>query len=302
MKYPEYSFPLKVDVTNPGHFFACCGLLELANRLWPGAEGCFDTEKLKFTIYCQGYSASLEKLIKEVTECEVTGLNEAESKERGALEEESRQLKKQNQKLTRFKEKRRKKLGEMARKGAIRLGSPFDLDLNWWQIGDEDTAAPKTWAGNQEIHKVFRSAQDALGNISNVTNLFYHHDVMRMPKEYQKSKGDQKKTIEPFYFDARRFAHALDTGFSLDVQSAETQAYPAVEMLSLIGLQRFRPTPMSNKWAFEYMIWKIPLSVAVASVVNYCTFLFGDRYCFKLLFRDDQKRYKAFAFSNPIGG
>ncbi len=24
--------------TNPGQFFACCGLLELADRLWPGAE------------------------------------------------------------------------------------------------------------------------------------------------------------------------------------------------------------------------------------------------------------------------
>jgi CRISPR-associated protein Csx14 len=32
---------VNVDVTNPGQFFACCGLLELADRLWPGAEGWF---------------------------------------------------------------------------------------------------------------------------------------------------------------------------------------------------------------------------------------------------------------------
>jgi len=32
---------VNVDVTNPGQFFACCGLLELAHRLWPGAEGWF---------------------------------------------------------------------------------------------------------------------------------------------------------------------------------------------------------------------------------------------------------------------
>ena len=33
---------ITVDLTNPGQFFACCGLLEIADRLWPGAEGWFD--------------------------------------------------------------------------------------------------------------------------------------------------------------------------------------------------------------------------------------------------------------------
>jgi len=33
---------IPVNVTNPGQFFACCGLLEVAARRWPGAEGCFD--------------------------------------------------------------------------------------------------------------------------------------------------------------------------------------------------------------------------------------------------------------------
>ena len=32
-----------VDVTNPGQFFACCGLLELADRMWSGAEGWFES-------------------------------------------------------------------------------------------------------------------------------------------------------------------------------------------------------------------------------------------------------------------
>ena len=36
---------MPVDVTNPGQFFACCGLLELAARKWPDAVGhfCSDT-------------------------------------------------------------------------------------------------------------------------------------------------------------------------------------------------------------------------------------------------------------------
>ena len=33
---------VQVDVGNPGQFFACCGLLELAHRMWPGAEGWFE--------------------------------------------------------------------------------------------------------------------------------------------------------------------------------------------------------------------------------------------------------------------
>lgn len=33
---------LDVDVTNPGHFFGCCGVFELAQRLWPGAIAHFE--------------------------------------------------------------------------------------------------------------------------------------------------------------------------------------------------------------------------------------------------------------------
>jgi len=33
---------IPLDLTNPGQFFACCGLLELASRKWSGATGRFD--------------------------------------------------------------------------------------------------------------------------------------------------------------------------------------------------------------------------------------------------------------------
>jgi CRISPR-associated protein Csb3 len=33
---------LDVDLTNPGQFFGCCGLFELAQRLWPDATAQFD--------------------------------------------------------------------------------------------------------------------------------------------------------------------------------------------------------------------------------------------------------------------
>ena len=61
MTYPEPSITVKVDLTNPGQFFACCGLLELADRLWPGAEGWFEGDQ--FHIACVG---TLDELMEEV--------------------------------------------------------------------------------------------------------------------------------------------------------------------------------------------------------------------------------------------
>src|SRR5437773_3215099 len=54
---------IPVDLTNPGQFFACCGLLELADRLWPGAEGWFESPH--FCVTCAG---SLRMLIERAGE------------------------------------------------------------------------------------------------------------------------------------------------------------------------------------------------------------------------------------------
>ncbi|HEX5387669.1 MAG TPA: hypothetical protein VFW66_13280, partial [Gemmatimonadales bacterium] len=35
-EHPEPDIRLDVNLRNPGQFFACCGALELASRLWPG--------------------------------------------------------------------------------------------------------------------------------------------------------------------------------------------------------------------------------------------------------------------------
>ena len=43
MSLPQSTIKVAVDLSNPGQFFACCGLLELAHRLWPGAEGWFES-------------------------------------------------------------------------------------------------------------------------------------------------------------------------------------------------------------------------------------------------------------------
>jgi len=308
------TFSVHVDVTNPGQFFACCGLLEVAHRLWPGAEGRFaEDERFVLSTSCPEATANVEQaLIEALRRLQFTSLSDQERAERETLEREQRELKRQGKSLPEEKEKRRKQLGVQARGGSLHLeshhhvGRAFHLLLDWWQR--EDGAVPKTWAGLQEIHKVARAAQDALAEVERTTSMLDHDCVLRVPAEYRKRATDGGKAVEPFYFDARRFAHALDAGFSLDAIGAETAAHPAVELLALIGLQRFRPivTPSKEpkvKAVVEYCTWPQPIGVAVAAAAA-CRAMPGPghrRYRFKILARDDQKRYGAFGWAGAIG-
>jgi CRISPR-associated protein Csb3 len=299
MNISASTLSVQVDVTNPGQFFACCGLLELAHRLWPGAEGWFEEVDASFQISCDDASANLEELVSRLRRCEIKGLTQTEKKERDELEKEKRQLQRERKKLPDAKESRRVELGTKAREGAVIFGSPFSLTLNWWQSEDEET--PKTWAGRQEIHKVARAAQDALAAVADFPRLFDYGCVMRLPAEYR-SKAGAEKAVEPFYFDARRFVHALDTGYSLDVQDAETLAHPAVELLALVGLQRFRPVASEERGALDYVTWYSPLSVSVASAVAAGAVPQPDACLYKsrLRYRDNQRRYKAFSPGKPL--
>jgi len=304
MRTPEPNFSVDVDVANPGQFFACCGLLELAHRLWPGAEGWFCANDSVFAIVAAAnMPAPLNHLISGLSKSSISALSEAQRQEMKELEDERRSVRAQGQQLPPEKETRLQKLGTEARKGRILLGQPFDLILSWWQTSDDDPASPKTWAGRQELHKIARAAQDALPTSGDLRELFDHACVLRKPKEYASGNRQHDDAVEPFYFDARRFAHPLDAGFSLDEQDAETVARPAVELLSLIGLQRFRPASPA-KLFFDYWTWRQPLSAPVAAGVacGAVPISARQRYRFRLRFRDDQKRYKAFGYATQIGG
>ena len=290
-------FKIKVDITNPGQFFACCGLFELAHRLWPGVEGYFDTQAGMFIFPCKSQENGIE-LLKKLRECPLEGLSDAERQELKSLETRKQELKKQKKKLDPQEEKRRKALGDKARSGRLTLGEPFSLLLDWWQTEDETT--PKTWAGKQEVHKVARAAQEALppAVINNPEDILDYACVLRSTREYAK-KSDENKKVAPFYFDARSFVHSLDTGFSLDVQELELMAYPAVELLALVGLQRFRPAAQGQD--FDYWIWTHPMPALVASAIA-CGAASAEasiRYRFRLRFRDDRGRYKAFEYAQP---
>ena len=141
----------------------------------------------------------------------------------------------------------------------------------------------KTWAGRQGVLSIAQAM---------------HEKLPVTTSERILDEGIAMKA--PYYFDSRRFAHALDAGFSLDEQKMKVVAYPAVELLALIGLQRFRPAVTDDRWTFCYHTWSYPLMPSPASAV--CSGAIGggrEQYHFRVRFRDDQKRFKAFTRATP---
>jgi CRISPR-associated protein Csb3 len=222
-------------------------------------------------------------------------LSAAEREELDGLERRRRQLAKEKKQLQREDDERRSALDKRRREGAVRVGEPFDLRLAWWQEDGDDV--PKTFAGRQEVLRMALAMRAAL------PQAILHHQ----PLEYRSILETGGAKVEPFYFDARRFAHSLDTGFSLDRQERTLRAVaaPMTELLALIGLQRFRPRLISEeKRTFEYFTWDRPLEVSVgAAVAGGVVPVVGRQgFQFRLAFRDDQKRYKAFGFATRVGG
>jgi CRISPR-associated protein Csb3 len=294
-----------VDVTNPGQFFACCGMLELAHRLWPGSEGWFAEDQRTFSVRGpEQTDCTIDNLLGALVKAGVQGeLSPEERSELERLERKKRELKKKKKELSSPEEQRRKWLGRRQREGAILIRDPFNIRISWWQEEGDDV--PKTFAGKQEV---LRMAEAMLSKVreavrqKNRSVLGYRCLLSTVAER----SGDGSK-VEPFCFDATRFAHALDVGFSLDVQerTMRATAAPITELLALIGLQRFRPRRWDDsKWSFAYWTWRPPLAAPVAAAVASGSVSLRDSrgYRFSLRFRDDQKRYKAFGFATPIGG
>ncbi|WP_437192508.1 hypothetical protein [Planctomicrobium sp. SH527] len=115
---------LNVDVTNPGQFFACCGLLELADRLWPGATGWFEANQ--FRIACVG---TLQELIAQLSQTRLTQVDPSSNTS-----------------------------------SPIQLEAPFHLLLDWWHDQKSGGKELKVWAGTMESVRIARAMQAVLSD------------------------------------------------------------------------------------------------------------------------------------------
>ena len=259
MSEPEPSIRLNVDPTNPGQFFACCGLLELADRRWPGGKGWFEGGE-----FCIAAKGNLMDLIHAVSTAELVQLDRED--DTGS---------------------------------AIEVRSPFrPLLLDWWQDDRAGGKELKVWAGTMESVRIARAMQNALRDerfrspgLLDIGLIAYDPD-------------NAEKKVEPYYFDSRRGpnAHSRDVGFSPNDLQMTTTAFPAVELLCLIGLQRCLPAKTKQARVFDYYTWTTPLPPELLPpvVAHELTFPNSRGYRFENWYRTGQKKHKAFRSAIPL--
>ncbi len=201
MNNPEPTIRVNVDVTNPGQFFACCGLLELADRLWPGAEGWFQENQ-----FCIAASGSLSEIIHGLKDCQPCVCSDEGEPSINPVKIEK-----------------------------------FNLKLNWWLRDDWSRFRDKPkekrgglmkselkfWAGNQSSGQLVRKLLSELPNPTSTKELDY----------FEPSKCISSR----FGLDSGPAWTALDAGFSINEHPIGVKASAAVELLAAIGLQRCRP-------------------------------------------------------------
>jgi CRISPR-associated protein Csb3 len=230
---PNITIP--VDLSNPGQFFACCGLFELAGRLWPDSEAHAHFQPQRFLLTAGGAAGSLDFLLNKFARVQCDQLDPEDNAA-----------------------------------SPLQLSAPFNLRLDWWwkpegeQLDLGGGGKLKTWAGKQFGPLIFRLMKHAAGNAATADSPMDYSEAVFARMD---GKG-KKKTVSPFYFDSRREGTCLDLGFSPDEQNMSVEAYPAVESLALVGLQRFRPLidESARPKSFVYTVWAEPLPITVAAM------------------------------------
>lgn len=261
-----------VHPANPGQFFACCGLLELADRLWSGAEGWFEGDT--FCIRDEQGTALLPKLLDAARSIQLMNIRDEHVQDKYKGEEELDNSDRETSPLL--------------------VTAPISLRLDWW--GDKSI---KTWAGSMNARKIFLAMCNAIEPTHNDPLnqglvVFDAEATISNPGRGKRSAKPKKR--EPFYFDARRGANAwsIDVGFAPDSLKLTTVAYPVVESMCFVGLQRCRPRPTDEPRVFDYFVWNVPLPVTVVPGALCGLAGHSSGFRFENAFRTDQKKHKAF--------
>ena len=250
---------VRVDPMNPGQFFACCGLLELADRLWSGAEGWFEDGFfcLRDVRKRGTRDATLATLVVAIVQAALRAVNPDD---------------------------------ETA--SPIQIEGPFDLRLDWWTDKRSGGERLKVWAGRMSSVRIARAMHDAIAGQSSPDEAILNEGRVVYDVD------DPTNKVEPFYFDARRGSNArsLDIGFAPDACGMTTVAYPAVEFLCFVGLQRVRPAPTAARRVFHYHTWREPLPPigAASGACGALNSVLDEEYRFEVGFRTDQRKHKAF--------
>jgi CRISPR-associated protein Csx14 len=274
MSEMEPNIKIPVDLTNPGQFFACCGLLELADRLWPGAEGWFERRE-----FCVHFDGNLRTLLA----CLILDPPQARAFVCETLP---------------------------VKPIAAPLALTFDADttdrfvLDFWtkviiKSGSvQAVAVPpwNMWSGNQKSLPIWLQLRDELrvliaGDEPTNTRLLTDVQLLNLFRQTRPLTGR-------FGFDSTAAWNAQDVGFSPNDQGMAVESSPATELLAAVGLQRFMP--VIDNGVVQYQFWNNAASPAIASALA-CSGIqhSGTRYCFEIVNRG---QYSAFGKARPMKG
>lgn len=239
---------LPVDPRNPGQVLACCGVLELLQRLAGPVRSWFQLADPP-CFYLEAGEGTVRSAVEKLKSCPVACGDD----------------------------------------DTLTLLEPLSLRLDWWTERSAGAIVPKTWAGGVRPRSFFPAYQQAL-----------------QPETHKPSEWwDALVSLDSASpgLDPREYTHTLDTGFSSYDLKIRSSTYVYVQVLALIGLQRFRPTPEARH-TFSYALWQDPLLPAVAALAfaGQSPLGRGVGFAFRLRARDQENRYKAFSFATKKGG
>ncbi len=290
MSSPTPTITIPVDVTNPGQFFACCGLLELADRLWPEAEGWFADE-----IFCligtqwMNFTGLMDSIV------QARVLNTMTPVQVARLEALSSMTRKDREKSPNL-EGEKKVLEALRREAPIVLDGKAHLRIDWFGDDSAGGARFKTWAGQQSVLNITQAMHTGLASIPDLceSTVWSNARAIGVPFNFDSDLGGQ--------------GSALDIGFSFDPLAGneatriEGSCKPALELLCFVGLQRFRPREVKGENRFVYTAWNQPLppSVAAAAACQSIQLSAARSYEFRLLYRT--KYLKSFLPAQPFQG
>jgi CRISPR-associated protein Csb3 len=280
MSEPNIKIP--VDLTNPGQFFACCGLLELADRVWTTAEGWFEQQHFCMNIEtCGSPHAFGNLLVGLLSETRSLKFDVGDDDDTDDEDDENDSGPVQPIEL-RWSD-----------------GRPA-IYLDWWS-----EKAIKPWAGSMKERVILRAMLDAIDPsesdpFNDLRRVQYHS-----PKLSKNGKRKKPQKKEPFYFDPRRGnkSHPLDCGFSPDTHKMEAECCPALEALCFIGLQRARPAPTDVANQSCYTVWTkasdqdpgLPVSLVGPVTCGMMLWPSLGTLIFENYFRTDQRKHKTFS-------
>lgn len=273
MTDPKANICIPVDLTNPGQFFACCGLLELADRLWPGAEAWFEQSGEDF--FCLRCEGTLRDLLKTLAESSLqSSLSDDGLKRLASL------LSAAKDSLTESDLADKERLRAMWQRERLHLSTPFDLWLDWWWDEASGVKILKTWAAKQLVLEIARPMLTAI-------------TVLHQSEAFSSNVLSAKCKLSrlPFYFDAAN--NTQQTPRDYGVAPAEVKQAPSdrpiVELLTFLALQRFRPYRQRESDLVCYAVWSVPLPPTVAAAVMSNSIVLPHERCFgfRMLYRTD---------------